>query len=541
MKTTHALGKLALVGLVAVSGMLTTSCAKKNHGHAGYVPIEEYNSLRVRVESLEKGGRPVAAVTPSGKASRLTSPVPAGMKSAYMALPTGSESTSALLVEKLVPATGTANEPFQYSIKVTNLTDDLRLENVTIDDRFSADFAYASSTPEGLVAGRTARWTIANLAPGASETITVNGSGRNTGEIENCTTAVFTPVFCISTLIERPALEVTYVGTETARTCDPLSYKIVVKNTGTGAAKNVTVTEELPAGLTTADGQTSISFPAGDLATGESKEFTFAGKANAAGSYTSNVTAKADNVSAVDSTNVRTEVCQAKIAVTATGTNRLYLGNQGSFEATVTNPGGCSTDNSVLVATLPACTSFVSATDGGVVSGNTVTWSLGNLAAAATKSVSVRVAAADKCEAKVDFAVKGDCAEPATAEVPIVVEGIPAIVLEVIDITDPVRVGESTIYKITARNQGSAIGTNVTITTKVEQMTITSATGATAGTISGKTANFAPLAVLKVGEEVVWNVEVKVDAAGDQRFSVQLNSDQLTRPVDETEATNTYE
>ena len=43
------------------------------------------------------------------------------------------------------------------------------------------------------------------------------------------------------------------------------------------------------------------------------------------------------------------------------------------------------------------------------------------------------------------------------------VVGVPAILLEVVDVEDPVEVGKEAVYDIKVTNQGSAIGTNIRI------------------------------------------------------------------------------
>jgi hypothetical protein len=57
----------------------------------------------------------------------------------------------------------------------------------------------------------------------------------------------------------------------------------------------------------------------------------------------------------------------------------------------------------------------------------------------------------------------------------------------------------------------------------------------------GKTISFAPLRSLEPRVKAVWRVVVRGVRAGDIRFKVTMSSDQLTIPVEETEATHVYE
>ncbi|MBN1126834.1 MAG: response regulator transcription factor [Sedimentisphaerales bacterium] len=68
-----------------------------------------------------------------------------------------------------------------------------------------------------------------------------------------------------------------------------------------------------------------------------------------------------------------------------------------------------------------------------------------------------------------------------------------------------------------------------------------SSSGATKGTMEGKIVTFAPLATLAPKAKAEWRVVVKAVKAGDVRFTVVMNTAQLTRLVQETEATHLYE
>jgi uncharacterized repeat protein (TIGR01451 family) len=134
------------------------------------------------------------------------------------------------------------------------------------------------------------------------------------------------------------------------------------------------------------------------------------------------------------------------------------------------------------------------------------------------------------------------CAEGVRASVKTSVAGIPAVLLEVIDIDDPVEIGGQTTYVITATNQGSSPGTNISIVCTLEENEqYVSSSGATRGTLADDTVTFTPLRSLAPKAKATWRVVVKAVKAGDVRFKVTMNTDQITRPVQETEATHLYE
>lgn len=506
---------------IAVSGM--TGCAKKTYNSY------DDSDLVARISRLE------------GRGTAFTSrmhPVPAGMKGANMALPTGSESSSAILVEKFVPELVAPGEAYEYMIMVTNLTDTLYLEGVEVRDRFAGEYALASSSPSGMMEGNVGVWGLGTLAPGETKTITINGAVSGSGEVSSCTTIDYTPVLCLDYEAEKAALEANCGGDTDVTACDTINYTVTVRNTGSGVARNVEVTNVLPEGLTAEGGATQNL---GNLDAGQSANATFRVSASAGGSYTSNIRVTSDNADTQECASITTTVCQPALGLDLSGTNNWYMSNSGVFEAVVKNTSNCETKNVRVTADIPSNTRFSSATEGGSGSGSSATWNLGTMAAGEERTLTLRLDAASINEGTLSFTATGDCAETRTDSEPITIKGIPAILLEVVDITDPVRVGDSTTYVITATNQGSAVGTNIAIQTMVEQMTVTSATGATTGSISGKNVTFEALPSLAPGAKAEWRVQVTVDAAGDQRFTTIMNSDQLSRPVQETEATNCYE
>ena len=72
-------------------------------------------------------------------------------------------------------------------------------------------------------------------------------------------------------------------------------------------------------------------------------------------------------------------------------------------------------------------------------------------------------------------------------------------------------------------------------------MVYVSSTGSTGRlVVVGKLVNFNPVPTLKLKENLTFTVTVKGTEAGDHRFRVEMNADQLTSPVLEEESTKLY-
>lgn len=486
------------------------------------------------------------APAPAPKAAPAPAPAPTG-NTASMAFPSavrtgsGLECCALVVLDKSAPSEVAVGQSFDYTLKVTN-RGNLEVRDVTITDVLPGGFKLASSNPAASgTSGDKTMWNVGSLKPGESKTVTVTGAASGVGELVNCSTVTYVPYICVATKVVQPALKLTKTAPAEVLLCDTIPVKIVVTNTGTGAAQNVVVNDDLPKGLTTLDGKDKVSIPVGTLAGGQSKEINLTLKAAAAGNYTNKAVATADgNLTANDSS--ATKVLEPKLTISKSGPKVVYLGRDVTYSIKVANTGTGEARSTVVTDTLPAGVTLVNASAGGTASGGNVVWNLGTLKPGDSKDLSVTVRGSGMGKLLNKASASATCAGDVAATAETEIAGIPAILLEVIDINDPVEVGQNETYVITATNQGSLAGKNVKITCTLEDAQEgVSVSGATKGTISGKKVTFEALPSLAPGAKAEWRVVIKALKAGDIRFAVEMNEDQLQRPVNETEATNQYQ
>jgi len=171
-----------------------------------------------------------------------------------------------------------------------------------------------------------------------------------------------------------------------------------------------------------------------------------------------------------------------------------------------------------------------------------VTWNLGTLAAGQNRKVTVGYLPQTAGSFDDVATASATCSEAVKTTAKIGVSGIAAILLEVVDVSDPIEVGKYETYIIEVTNQGSAPDTDIKIVCKLEDsMEFVSAAGATTGSHANGVVTFQPLGILAPKAKATWKVEVQALRAGDVRFTTTLTSEQLGREVMETEATKFYE
>jgi uncharacterized repeat protein (TIGR01451 family) len=484
-----------------------------------------------------KASEPKPAVKKIGGCPAIT--MKDGVTIVSQAFPTGEVHSSVLLVESTSPAEVMVGEAFTYTINATNLTD-CPLDNVVIVEDFDSALQLQASDPQAQKAGNKATWNLGTIGPQETKTINAKLASKAAGEYTHCVTVDYLMRMCQSVVVVAPELKLTKSMPDSVLLCDQIPVKLAVSNTGTGTIKNVTVTDTLPGGLVTVDGKQTVTYNIPALESGQSENLSFAAKAEKTGTFKNTAVAKsAGGLSADASASV--VVRQPVLTISKTATEQQFAGRMIDYKITVANKGDAPADKLVITDTLPAGASLVRASAGGQASGGTVTWNLGSLAPGKSASVALTAKASQVGVLENVANAAAECARPVMAKASTKVVGIPAVLLEVIDIEDPIEVGSSETYVITVTNQGSADDTNIKIVCTLEDSQgFVSAGGATAGKAAGQVVTFAPLPRLGAKQKASWKVTVKALKAGDIRFKVQMTTDQLGRPVEETEATNQY-
>jgi uncharacterized repeat protein (TIGR01451 family) len=443
---------------------------------------------------------------------------------------------------KTAPAAVLAGQQFEYQISVTNPSQ-VEAKDIVVTDNLPDGIAYVSSNPSADARGQALSWSLGAIAPGASKSVSVQVKATKTGKFENCAevkgTLDLASRCCASTTVTSPKLAIEKRCPAAVTMCDPIEYVIVVRNAGDGPATKVQVTDTLPDGVTTTDGNKSVVNDVGDLAAGQSKEIRITAKASKVGKFENKVVAKADGGLTAEA-SCTTVVSKPELVVTKTGPEMRYLGRPAVYEITVTNKGDAPARDTVLTDTVPAGLEFTQASDGGKFAGGVVTWSLGTMEPGASKKVTVTLKPTAAGTVKNVATAKAACTE-ASADTSMPVKGVPAILLECVDDPDPIEVGGQVTYTIIVTNQGTADDTNILIecTLPAEEEYISS-DGPAKATASGKTVKFAPVATLAPKAKLTYKVVVKGTKEGDVRFKVQLDSDATTQPVQETESTHIY-
>jgi len=478
-------------------------------------------------------GRPAA---PPPSAARQPA---AGQAMIRMALPTGDFATSVLSLEKTAPKEVLVGKLFSYTIRLTNLTG-TALKGVALTGKLSKNVTLTGTAPKGTIEGSHAKWDVGVLGPKKTKTFVMQGSAKTTGALIGCSEVTFdVPEVCLSIRAVQPALKIEKIAPSRVLLCENIVSKIVVTNTGSGMATNIRVQDNLPEGVTTLDGKTASAYDFGNIPPGKASEVTIRTKASKTGKFTNKATATADGGLTAE-TSATTTVIVPQLAVDVAGPKTKFAGRTGTYTITVANKGDADAKDTVLLGTIPAGTTLLTATDKATATAGRISWKLGTIKAGASRKVTMALKMTRQGVVRVTAAATAYCSKASGLAVTSV-KGIPAILLECVDLEDPIELNAKETYVIVVTNQGTAVGTNIVIEcTLPDEQAFVSATGPTKTTIKGKTITFAPLKSLAPKAKTTYRVVVKGIKAGDVRFKVSLTSDQMTSPAGETESTHIY-
>jgi len=447
-----------------------------------------------------------------------------------------------VLISKEVPREVRPGTPYSYKIMVTN-NSAFQIDRVILTERIPSNFQFENASPKPEVRDNFLRFEFDALAPRQVEVISITGTTPGPGQINhlNDTTLDFVigPLTSITSVVQ-PQLNLLVEAPADSIIGDTIPVKLTFRNGGSAPVYDAYLSQVLPDGLATDTGLEQFDLAIGNLLPGDIKIFDVSLRSSKTGKYTVDMLATArDGITA--NAVMKTAVLKPNLEISASAPSMRFVGNTISSEIKVTNNGDGQARNTVITHYLAAGTQFATANEGGVLQDNTVVWRLGSLLPGESKTVTSRVATSDIMTVRTSATAEAYAADRVEDVMVTDIQGVAAIKLRLGDINDPVPVGDNEVYVVQIDNQGSLAGTGVALKCILEEgMEYVNSTGPTQAQVEGNAVVFDPLSVLAPGAVAEWRIVIKARKAGDVRFTAVVESDQLTGPVEENEATNFY-
>jgi uncharacterized repeat protein (TIGR01451 family) len=446
--------------------------------------------------------------------------------------------TPSLVIEKISPPEIQVGKPAKYTISVRNVGTGVA-QDVEVHDELPAGTQLVTTTPR---ANRGPRgeivWSIGAIKPNDEVSVHVELLPTAEGEIGSVATVKFASSVTGRSICTRPELVVDVTAPREVLIGEEYRMSIKVSNPGTGVAANVVLSEVVPAGFEHPAGN-ELEYTIGDLAPNESRDVELSLKAMKPGAIINRLNVRGEGPLQVVKEQSVTVVAPA-LEVAVEGARRRFLDRQALYTLAISNPGTAPAKDVSLVAYLPPGLDFVEANNAGQYDARTrsVHWLLEELPAREMGKVTLTTMPTEQGDLPLKIASTAQRGLSAEKNEVIRVEGIAALVFQVVDLADPIDVGGETTYEIRVANQGSKPAENVQIiATLPQELKPLGAEGPSRHDINGQQVIFQPLARLTEKSETVYVIRAQASRQGDVKISVQLKSSDLTTPVVKEEAT----
>lgn len=444
-------------------------------------------------------------------------------------------------LEKFAPNSVGVNCPFDYCYTFTSK---VRAVDIILTDLIPEGAEYISSSPEAERVGNMLKWKFPHMIENETQQLRVTMRATKCGCLEDCMKVTVVPYACTVVCVGAPALTICKQGPDCICCGDCATFNIQVQNTGNFAAEGVKIIDIVPDGLRHASGKKELTLDVGTLAPGEMTTASIQLVSERGGQFC-NVARATESCSGLScEAKACVNVVVPSVKIVKSGPCMQFLTKCADYTIVVTNTGDTQLDNLVVSDFIPAGTCLVDA-PGANVDGCTANWCIPCLDRGASATFNLTLTAECPGVYTNTATVRGSycsCCVSESACLDTEWRGYPALLTEVIDVCDPLSVGEATRYIIKVTNQGTGADRNLQLTAFLPpQMDYVSAEGSSAFSASAKVVTFEPVPQLCPGETISYMIKARAVSVGDAHFKIELRSDILCTPLIEEESTQVFD
>ena len=411
----------------------------------------------------------------------------------------------------------------------------------TVEQALPEGFRLIAAVPKAKRIGGEPAWEIPRLDPQEEVRIKLRLVPEQVGPAESHARVNFSTSSMASFRVVEPKLELIAEAPQQVIVGNQAVFHLTVRNPGSGKTTGAAVKIELPESMTPLRDDALYSL--GVLNPGESRSIRVVAKVTELGNHTCRFVATADHGLRDEATR-QVKALGAKLALSIEGPSFRYVGRPASYTILVKNEGTAPAHNVNLACRVPTAFTYIHAGRSGRFDTNskTINWFVGSLDVGEQFEGRFTLRAEARGEIPILAEAEAEQGLHAKAAHTTKVEGIAAILLEVVDVDDPVEVGAETSYEVLVTNQGTDFARNVTITATVpEGMQIIGARGPSRWQIKGRTIQFEKLPKLAPLADAIYRIKVKSTLPGDLRIEVRADAETLDSPVTELESTKVYQ
>jgi uncharacterized repeat protein (TIGR01451 family) len=446
----------------------------------------------------------------------------------------------AVSLEWIGPPTAKISQATEYSLVVRNVCNN-PVQQVLIRVRIPQAMNVTATEPKCVNENNVLVWDLGTLMSKQEKNLQMKLQASSKGDLMPQAWVTFTGSSVMRISVREPRLTLKAASPDKVMVGDPANIGLSVTNPGDGSADHVKIHAVLSEGLAHPTKGREVDFDIGNLAAGETRTVQLLCETKLGGVQTCEAVADGDGgLTAKDSAKV--VVNTPRLDLVLSGPTFRYLERKALYTLKVSNPGDATATNVTVGDVVPDGFKVLAASDGGRhdFATRTVSWFLGEVGPGQTREVKLEVQAINVGEHKHKAQAVAQRALRAEAELNTRVEGLAALLLEMVDTEDPIEVGGDTAYEVRITNTGSKTETDIRlIATVPDKEEFKGGTGLKYR-VEGKTIIFDPLEKLAPRADAIIRINVKAIEAGTVRFKIQLTSTNIQEPVIKMESTRIY-
>lgn len=442
-------------------------------------------------------------------------------------------------LRKVQPDSMALGQPVNVELHVVNLGK-VPAERVRVVDSLPAPVDILSSTPKAQREARGLVWVIDRLEPGQHREFRYQMVLKpEIGEsLQTSASVTYSSTMAASATVTPAKLYVDILGPVTTVVGQWTTFRVVVSNLSAENASGVQVRVDLAEGLRHPQGK-GLEQSIGTLAVGETRRLELALLPEQPGPLSNTLWISADGVQATSRLfEVHANPVACPLRLNAPKEQLLHL--PCNILCEVHNQGKIPLNNASLRVTMPRGLAFVSANQNGSLDEllHTVTWPLGTMAPDAKVQVELSALASEPGDQVCFATLIGDQGLQVESSCSTKVRGQSLVQVEVVDLHDPIRVGETTMYEARAVNLTTSVLTHLRLQVVIpEALRVVRVEGPVGYNLQPNQVVFDPVAVVAAKADVIYRIHVHGASPGGQQVRLAFTCDQMEQPAQAVEHT----
>lgn len=447
-----------------------------------------------------------------------------------------------MLIQKRAPEEIQVGKKATLVISVRNAGNatahDVRVvDSVPQGSRFVEAVPAATPDPQGFLS-----WNLGEMAAGDERTITLQIVPEVQGEVGSNALVYFAAQASVRTVATLPKLELTVQNQPEILIGSRQTLSVVVKNSGTGVAREVRLEVDLPELLKHDIGEAQLSAPLGDLRPNDIRSIKLDLAAVGAGQSAIAFRATNDDGVLVEKV-VAMQVLAPQLTASITGPTLRYLDRQATFVIEVSNNGTTAATNVDFIAHLPPGMRYVDSTQKGFydVALHAVKWGLYELPVEKAAPIELTLLPVELGQQSLSFSASADLGLKAEAKHTVTVDGLAELAFTLGQDKRTIETGASSTYWVQITNVGNKPDKDV-------RLSVLLPTGAVLKDVNaqvkyhaeGNTIVFDPVLEMRNKDQHTYRFVVQHTQPGTQVVRTQLTSTNWPVAVIKEEGTMVY-